>query len=190
LPNLLKGFGTQVNYTYVDSHRTLKTPVNGTYCSTDGSSANLNRALNGCDTNGQSFGNLPLQNLSKNAFNVALLYDRGPVSSRLAYGWRSKYLMGVNVNPTNGTNGLNTDPSSPNLGQTNVAWGLPLWGDSYGELDGSIFYKINTHITLGFTAQNITDSIYKELQQQHIGLTGFAWYDSGRSYSAQFRVTY
>jgi iron complex outermembrane receptor protein len=191
LPDLVKGFGMQANYTYVDSHQNLKAPAAGSYCDSASAASNsLNVAYNGCDTNGQSFGNLPLQNLSKNAFNLAMLYDRGPVSARLAYGWRSKYLMGVNVNPTKGTNGLNTDPNSRDLGMQTVAWGLPLFGADYGELDGSFFYKINSHITLGFTAQNLTDSIYKELQQQHVGTTTFAWYDSGRSYSAQFRVTY
>ncbi|MGH8201506.1 MAG: TonB-dependent receptor, partial [Steroidobacteraceae bacterium] len=116
--------------------------------------------------------------------------DRGPVSARLAYNWRSKYLMGVNVHPANGTNGLNTDRSSPNYGQQNVGWGLPFYAGDYGQLDASIFYKIDEHVTLGFEALNLTDSIYTELQQQHIATTTFAWYDSGRTYSAQVRVTF
>lgn len=99
-------------------------------------------------------------NLSKYLFNAALLYDRGPVSARLAYSWRSKYLMGVNVNSAQGTNGLNTDPSNSNLGQENVAWGLPIYGASYGELDASLFYNIDSHVTLGFTALNVTNSTY------------------------------
>jgi len=191
LPNLLRGFGTQLNFTYVDSSQTLNTPVTGKYCdSSSGGADNLNLNLNGCDTNGTTFGNLPLLGLSKYAYNAALLYDRGPISARLAYSWRSKYLMGVNVNAANGTNGLNTDPSSANYGQMNNAWGLPLYADKYGELDASIFYKINEHITLGLTALNLTDAQYKELQQQHIATTELAWYDSGRTYSAQVRVTF
>lgn len=191
LPGLLRGFGTQLNFTYIDSSQTLDTPVTGKYCDgTSGGAANLGLNLNGCDTNGTTFGNLPLVNLSKYAFNAALLYDRGPVSARLAYSWRSKYLMGVNVNPTQGTNGLNTDPSSASFGSQNVAWGLPLFADSYGELDASIFYKIDEHLTLGFEALNLTDSVYKELAQQHIATSTFAWYDSGRTYSAQVRVTF
>lgn len=191
LPSLLRGFGTQLNFTYIDSSQTLNTPVNSKYCdSSSGGADNLNLNLNGCDTNGTTFGNLPLNGLSKYAYNAALLYDRGPVSARLAYSWRSKYLMGVNVNAGNGTNGLNTDPSSANYGKQNVAWGLPLYADGYGELDASIFYKIDEHVTLGFEALNLTDSLYKELQQQHIATTTLAWYDSGRTYSAQVRVTF
>jgi TonB-dependent receptor len=191
LPWILHGFGTQANFTYIDDHQTLDNPVNGTYCDgTTGAASNLSLNLNGCDTNGTTFGNLPLVDLSKYAYNLALLYDRGPVSARLAYSWRSKYLMGVNVNPTEGTSGLNTDPGSTGLGSENVAWGLPLYAAGYGELDASIFYKIGSHVTLGLEALNLTDSIYRELMQQHIATTTFAWYDSGRTYSAQLRVTF
>jgi len=186
LPGALKGFGLQANFTYVDSERTLYTPVPaGTYCSTS-----LSLALNGCDTDGRTFGNLPLQNLSKYAYNLSLLYDRGPLSARLAYSWRDKYLMAVNVNGTNGGNGLNTDPSSPSYGQQNVPFGLPTWAHAYGQLDGSVFYKLNDHLTFGFEAQNLTDAIYKELQQQHIGMLGRAWYDSGRRFTAQIRASF
>lgn len=191
LPSFLHGLGTQLNFTYIDSHQTLNNPVSGGYCdSTSDSAANLSLNLNGCDTNGTTFGNLPLVNLSKYAFNAALLYDRGPVSARLAYSWRSRYLMGVNVNPLQGTSGTNTDPSSPQFGTQGNAWALPIYAASYGELDASIFYKIGDHLQLGFEALNLTDSIYRELMQQHIQTSTFAWYDSGRTYTAQLRVTF
>ena len=191
LPGFLRGFGSQFNFTYVDSSQTLTHPVTGAYCdSTSGGADNINLNINGCDTDGRSFGNLPLLNLSKYLFNAALLYDRGPVSARLAYSWRSKYLMGVNVNSAQGTNGLNTDPSSPNVGNETVAWGLPIYGADYGELDASLFYNLDSHVTLGFTALNVTNATYKELTQQHIGLMTHAWYDSGRTYTAEVRVTF
>ncbi len=192
LPGLLKGFGTQANATFIDSQRKLYNPVTSAYCdaSPNASQALVNEDLNGCDTDGRTFGNLPLQNLSRYAFNVALLYDRGPISARLAYSWRSKYLMGVNVNPVEGSSGLNTDVSSPNYKMENINYALPLYADNYGQLDGGVFYKINDHLTIGAEAQNLTDSVYKELMQQHIGMMPFAWYKSGPSYSVQLRVTY
>jgi len=114
LPNLLRGFGTQLNFTYIESHQSVDQADTGKYCEAyDTFSVNLN----GCDTDGRSFGNLPLANLSKYAYNAALLYDRGPVSARLAYSWRSKYLLGTNIFPLQGTNGINTDPASPLFGQ-------------------------------------------------------------------------
>jgi TonB-dependent receptor len=187
LPGLLSGLGMQANYTFVNSHQTLYNPVTATFCGgTSGGADNLNLNLNGCDTNGQTFGNLPLQGLSRNAFNLALLYDQGPLSARLAYDWRSKYLQGVNVHGTNGTDG--TDPSNPTA--HNLAWGLPTWAGSYGELDAGIFYKVTENMTIGFEGTNLTDSTYKQLMQQHIGMKGRAWFTSGPSYNAQLRYTY
>jgi iron complex outermembrane receptor protein len=186
LPKFLHGIGTQLNFTYILDHQSVDHPNNGTYCEAfDTFSVNLN----GCDTDGRAFGNLPLQNISKYAYNAALLYDRGPVSARLAYSWRSKYLLGTNVYPLQGTNGTNTDPSSPTYGQQNVTWGLPIYGASYGELDASVFYNITSHITLGVQALNLTDSLYRTLEQQHIGTTTFETYGSGRTYSLQLRAT-
>jgi TonB-dependent receptor len=191
LPGWLKGFGLQANFTFIDSVRKLYTPVTGAYCdSSNSQTANLSLNLNGCDTDGRTFGNLPLQNLSKYAYNLTLLYDRGPVSARLAYNWRSRYLLGVNVNAANGGNGLNTDPNSPNYGTQTISYGLPVYGDDYGQLDGGIFYKVNDRVTLGFEAQNLLDATYKEIVQQHIGYHGLVWYKSGRGYTAQLRVTF
>ncbi len=191
LPGPLAGFGLQANFTYVDSQRDLYNPVTGAYCnSSDSQATSLNVNLNGCDTDGRTFGNLPLQGLSKYAYNVALLYDRGPISARLAYSWRSKNLMGVNVNSANGGNATNTDPSSPNYGAQNLAFGLPLYAADYGTLDGSIFYKFNDRLTFGLEGRNLTDAVYEELAQQHIGTHGVAWYKSGRSFTVQMRATF
>ena len=187
LPGLLSGLGMQANYTFVNSRTTLYSPVNATICgSTSGGYDNLNLNANGCDTNGQPFGNLPLQGVSRNAFNLALLYDQGPISARVAYNWRSKYLEGTNEHGTNGTDG--TDPAHPLA--HNLAFGLPTWAGSYGEMDAGIFYKFDDHFTVGLEGTNLTDSTYKQLMQQHIGMKGRAWFTSGPSYSAQLRYTY
>ena len=186
LPGLLRGFGTQLNFTYIDSHQSVSQPDTGTYCEAyDTFSVNLN----GCDTDGRAFGNLPLANLSKYDYNATLMYDRGPVSARLAYSWRSKYLIGTNTFPLQGTNGLNTDPSSPNYGQKNVTWGVPIYGDAYGQLDASVFYDITPNISVGVEGLNLTDALYRSLDQQHIGTHVYEWYGSGRTFSLQLRAT-
>lgn len=185
LPGWLSGFGVQANYTYVDSKTKLYTPVTSAYCSGASNAANLNLNLNGCDTDGRSFGDLPLPQLSKNTFNLALLFDQGPWSARLAYSWRSKYLQAVNVNGTNGGDGTDSNPASPGFGQTNVAWALPTWGDAYGQLDGGVHYKFDSGLSLGLEAQNLNNAISKQLMQQHIGMKGRAWFASGRRYTLQ-----
>jgi TonB-dependent receptor len=192
LPGWLSGLGVQANFTYVESTQKLYDGVSGPYCSATAGNgaANLNLNLNGCDTDGRSFGNLPLAYLSRYSYNLALLYDKGPVSARLAYNWRSKYLQGVNVNGTDGTDGFTTDPSSPLYGAGGFAWGLPTWADDYGQLDASAFYKITPKLTFGVEAQNINNAMYKQLMQQHIGMMTRAWFVSGPRYTAQLRYTF
>jgi TonB-dependent receptor len=179
LPGALSGLGVQANFTFVDSERKLYTPVYQKYCTGGDNAANVNLNMNGCDTNGTTFGNLPLENLSRQSYNLALLYDKGP-SRRVAYNWRSKALQGVNVNGTKGGDATDSNPASPTYGQTNVAWALPTWSDAYGQLDASMFYKFTDKIQLGLEAQNLTDSTYKQLMQQNIGMMGRAWFKTGR----------
>ena len=192
LPSLLQGLGLQANYTYVDSKVKRYNAVYTGYCSAGAGQDNLNLYINGCDTDGRSFGDMPLDNLSKNTFNIALLYDRGPVSARLAYNWRGKYLYGVALNSDNTgpnqTNALDTNPASATYGQHNLPVGLPLWADSYGQLDAGLHLKIGNDLSLGLDATNLTNKTYKQIMQQHIGLIGHNYFTSGRGYrvSAQY----
>ena len=191
LPGWFSGLGVQANFTYVESTEDLYNGVSSPYCSASAGNGavNLNLNLNGCDTDGRTFGNLPLAYLSRYSYNLAILYDKGPISARLAYNWRSKYLQGVNVNGTNGTDGFTTDPTNPLYGG-GFAWGLPTWADDYGQLDASAFYKVNDRITIGIEAQNINNAMYKQFMQQHIGDMGRAWFVSGPRYTAQLRYTF
>ena len=186
LPGWMSGIGMQANFTFVDSSTKMYNPVFSEYCSSTGNNvANLNLNMNGCDTDGRTFGNLPLQGLSRRSANLALMYDKGPLSSRLAYSWRSKHLQAVNVNGTNGGDGLNTNPASATFGATNLPWALPTWADDYGQLDGGISYKFGENLSFGFEAQNLTDAKFKQLMQQGIGMKGRAWFSTGRRYTAQ-----
>ena len=125
------------NYTYIDSRMRMKEPVSATWCTPkDTVDANLARDLLGCDTDGRVLGNLPMVGLSRNAFNLALLYDHGPVSARLAYTWRSKYLQAINAYGTASNDGVDMNPASPNRGNSySVNFALPTWGGDYGQLD-------------------------------------------------------
>ena len=190
LPGWWSGFGVQANYTHVKSRRDLYNPVFSPWCSNQSGAANINLNLNGCDTDGRTFGDLPLQYLSRNAYNLALLYDKGPWSARLAWSWRSKSLLGNNNNGTNGTNGVDTNPASPTFGQNVVAWGLPIWADDYGQLDGGISYKFNDHFRLDLQAQNLTDAKYKQIMTHHVGDKGRAWFVTGPRYSVRLGMTF
>jgi TonB-dependent receptor len=190
LPGWMSGFGVQANYTYVDSHQNLYNPVNQAYCTGASNAANVNLNMNGCDIDGKTFGNLPLMYLSRNSYNLALLYDKGPISARISYNWREKSLEGVNVNGTSGSDGTDTNPNSPTVGQHNVAWALPTWSDDYGQVDAGFFYKFTDNLTLGIEAQNLTNSTYRQLMQQGIGFKTRAWFSTGPRYTAQLRYTF
>lgn len=184
LPGWLSGFGIQANYTYVDSKTKPYNPVLSAYCAGTSTSAdNLNLNTNGCDTDGKTFGNLPLLNLSKNAYNLAALYDYGPISARLAYSWRSRYLQGVNVNGTNGGDGRLANGTS-------VAWALPTWQSSYGQLDGGVTYRVNDHFSVSLEGQNLSNSLPRQLMQQQIGFMTRSVEYTGRRYSVQASFTY
>jgi TonB-dependent receptor len=184
LPGWLSGFGVQANYTYVDSKTTPYNSVSSAYCAGTSTNAdNLNLNINGCDTDGRTFGNLPLVNLSKNAYNLALLYDYGPISARVAYSWRSRYLQGVNVNGTNGSDGRLADGTS-------VAWALPTWSDAYGQVDAGVTYRFSDKFSLSLEGQNLNNALARQLMQQQIGMMTRAVNYTGRRYSVQASYTF
>ncbi len=194
LPDWLQGLGLQANYTYVDSKVKRYNSVYSPYCSAGAGQDNLNLYINGCDTDGRTFGDEPLDNMSRNTFNLALLYDRGPVSARIAYNWRGKYLYGVALNSDNTgpnqVNALDTNPQSATYGQHVLPVGLPLWAGSYGQLDAGIHYKFPNDLSIGFEAQNLTNQIYKQYMQQHIGMMGHDYFTSGRRYTVTMQYTF
>ena len=155
----------------------------------------LSFGANGVDTNGAIFGRLPLEGLSKYSYNLAGYYEKGIVSVRLAYNWRSRYLLSTNVNGTQGSDG---SPITPDGVQCDTAanahcvvWGLPVYNASYGQLDGSIFFKfLNDKISMGVEAQNLTNSVNRVLMQQSFGMMGRAWFQSDRRYTASVRVKF
>ncbi len=192
LPGLLSGFGVSANYTYLDSHMTMYSQSDREWCTPkDTVDANLARDANGCDTNGHILGHQPMTGLSKNAYNLALLYDRGPLSARLAYSWRSRYLQAVNAYGTASNDGIDQNPDSPNRGNSySVNYALPTWGGAYGQLDMGVQYKISEDLTLAFEGQNLNNALYKQYMQQGIGLKEHASFYTGKRYTLQMRYSF
>jgi TonB-dependent receptor len=71
--------------------------------------------------------------LSKNSFNVVGFYEKGPISTRLSYVWRDRYLSGT--------------------GSTTQA---PTYTAPFGTLDGSIGYKLLPNVQLSVEAINLS----------------------------------
>ena len=118
LPGAFAGLGVQANYTHIDSSGGHNTAVN---------------IFDGNQITGQNLGSLPLEGMSPESYNVALMYEKYGISARLAYNYRSDYLLttsGANINS-------------------------PVWSEAYGQLDGSVFYTINDKYKIGLQATNI-----------------------------------
>ena len=162
LPGAFSGLGMSANYTYIDS--TTKVP---------NSSDTVPR-----DTDGSLFGTLPADGLSKNSFNVAAFYEKGPWQIRLAYNWRSKYLLSVGPNGYNGGDG-------------GIDWKLPVYSDDFGQLDGSIFYKFTDHLQLGLEVNNLNNAEQRTIMDQNgAGSRVTSWYVNDRRYAATLRMTF
>lgn len=130
LPAPFDGLGIQASYTYIDSK--AKIPANAL-------------GVSPVDTDRSLYGQMPIDQLSKNAFNIIGMYEKDGFSARLAYSWRSKYLI------TWGGNGFDPDF---NFGEGGKAR-LPVYNDDYGQLDASISYTFLDNYTVTAEASNL-----------------------------------
>ncbi|EJL37518.1 TonB-dependent receptor [Caulobacter sp. AP07] len=145
LPGLLSGLGLQANYTYVDS--SVSNPF-----ATAGS--NIPQQV-------------PLEKLSKNSYNLIGLYEKGPVSARVAYNWRSSYL-----DQTTGS-GAN---------------GIPQYARPYASLDASVSFDVNEHVAVSFDAVNLNN----RMNVLYIGTSAapLQYQLNDRRFGVALRVTY
>lgn len=124
LPGLLSDLGTQLTYTYVDADDLTSERPNGVVRSgfADG---------------------LPLGSLSEHTVNAVLFYENDTHSARLAYNWRSEFLLTArdDIFPFN-----------------------PIFGESTGQLDGSYFYTINDSFRVGVQGVNLLDEVTQTSQ--------------------------
>jgi iron complex outermembrane receptor protein len=104
------------------------------------------------------------------------MYDKGPLSARLAWNWRSKNLQGVNVNGTKRRRRHRHQPGQPDLRPAQRGLGAADLGGRLRPAGCSVFYNITENMSVGLEAQNLTDSKYKQLMQQNIGDMGRAWF--------------
>ena len=134
LPGPLAGLGISANYTYIHSRGLPNSRLNG--------GAPVNNSPIGVATN------LPLEQLSKHNINVAVFYERGPISLRAAYNWRSRFLL------------TSADVIIPYF---------PIFNASTGQLDASAFYSITPQIKIGVQAVNLLNEVTRTEQQFTLG---------------------
>jgi iron complex outermembrane receptor protein len=139
LPQPWDGFGVEANYTYIDSQ---------------------NPGDRYIDINGKIKFDVPLQGLSENTANLTFMFEKGPISWRLAYSWRDKYLMSTSSNGTNGDYRYYSAANTPVGGQF-VDISLPVYGGDYGQLDMGATYKFSSQLSASLELTNLTNEINK-----------------------------
>lgn len=81
-----------------------------------------------------------LLNLSENAYNITLYYEKFGLSARMRYTWREAYR----------TDDFGSTSSFP--------WGFPAVQADRGQLNASVTYDVNENLNIGVEAVNITES--------------------------------
>jgi len=110
LPSWMGGFGLEANYTYMKGYLQDEGKKN------------------------------PFQGMSKNAYNIVALYERGPWSGRLAYNYRNQFVDAFNYR---------------NLG-------FDLIVEPIETADASISYRINENMGLTLDVENLLDRTYHD----------------------------
>ena len=123
LPSVLSGLGSQLTYTYVDA-------------------GDFNNSNLGAEQSPFS-GGLPLAGVSKHTINAVAFYEKGRLSARVAYNWRSDFLQ------------TPRDVIFPFS---------PIYGEATGQLDGSIFVTVTKQLKLGIQGVNLLDEVTQTSQ--------------------------
>ncbi|MBU2884402.1 TonB-dependent receptor [Gilvimarinus agarilyticus] len=81
-----------------------------------------------------------LIDLSENAYNFTLYYEKYGLSARMRYTWREAY-------------------RSEDFGSTfNYPWGFPVVQEDRGQLNASVSYDVTDQLNIGIEAVNLTES--------------------------------
>jgi iron complex outermembrane receptor protein len=162
LPAPLDGFGVQANYTYVkNSGIDTVNLTNETAGGTAGGGLTYENSTVKPDA---------LEGISKHSYNIVGIYEKGQVSARVAYNWRSKYLVTA----------------------IDCCVGLPIWQKGTGYLDASFRLRATKNVEFVIEATNLlgTDTVLF----QQVDSTGLlkrnAWFKNDRRYQFGARLTF
>ncbi len=112
LPGPLSGLGLQANATFMEG--------------------SMKNAVTGVKTE--------FRGLSKFSYNLAVLYEKGPISGRVAYNWRKHFL------------------DTPNFENS----GFDLIADDTAQMDASLSYKVGDKLTFTLEGVNLLDTEFKD----------------------------
>ena len=142
LPGAWGGLGLQMNFTYInqDGLEDPNTePTIGIRFDGAGERVTDNR------NTFRAFTGLGLERYSEQTFNIVGMYEKYGFSARLAYNWRSDYLL--------------TLRESEEF--------VPAYSEAQGSMDASLFYSITDNIKVGLSVSNLLDGDTKTQYQQN-----------------------
>lgn len=167
LPGAWSGLGLQFNYTYIDQNGLEDpntNPTRGIRFNGAGVSISDNR------NSFRQFTGLPLQGYSDQNVNIVGMYEKDAFSFRLAYNWRSEYLL--------------TLRESEEF--------VPAYAKPQGMMDASMFYTINDNVKIGLQVSNLlkaeTETQYQQ-NQQGTRTDAFS-FNTDRRYALTVRATF
>jgi iron complex outermembrane recepter protein len=139
LPGIWSGLGLQLNYTYLDQSdlNDLESGLGGVRFDSQGNPISDGR------NSFRAFTNLSLPGYSDENYNIIGMFEYADVSARLAYTWRSDYLV--------------------TRRDSNEA--APIYSKAAGYLDASVFYSFNENWKVGVEASNLLDTETETLAQ-------------------------
>lgn len=121
LPEFVRGFGVQANVTYLDDEQAIPSAPGGVA--------------------GERFG---IPGVSKYTYNLVGLYERGGLTARLAYNYRTKFINFFDI----GANGRITGEFTRGISR----------------LDFSTSYLLSENVTLTFDASNILGKPFRNFR--------------------------
>jgi len=157
LPGAWGGLGVQLNYTHINEEGSPNSGLND-------SSSDSN------DAGDIAFDNLPLEGLSEQNANAALLYEKFGISARIAYNWRSDYLLTTR----------------------DVITKLPIYNEANGQLDASVFWDVNENWKVGLQGTNLNNNVTQtsmQINEEGDKVTR-SWFTNDRRYSLVVRATF
>jgi len=167
LPGAWSGLGLQFNYTYIDQNG-LEDP--NTSPSEDlrynGSGVPITDNRNSF----RVFTGLPLQGYSDENMNIVGMYEYNDISFRLAYTWRSEYLL--------------TMRESEEF--------VPAYAKAQGMVDASLYYTINDNWKVGIEGSNLlNEATETQYQLNQAGdKTDALSFTTDRRYALSVRATF
>jgi TonB-dependent receptor len=162
LPDPFDGLGINANFTYIDSRGVAQNVFN---LLTASGAQSVNSSID--------LSRLPLEQLSKYNYNIQGIYEKGDISARLAYTWRSSFLLTA------------YDVIVPHS---------PIMNAAAGQLDGSLFYTIDDHFKIGIEGTNLLDTVIRTQQvlttSPGILLAPRSWFITDRTFTLTLRANF